>query len=410
MDAHKCAINFRLARPVPSGAAPGSRRRPGGAASKPPSDLRIMVSRRRLGFCARAEAGYPRCRTHEMGEAPCDPSPQRSSPPPRGSHWLRRRPAQDYPARPIRIIIPLGPGGGGDVFTRALADELQKALGQPVVVDNRPGGGLNIGARACAESSPDGYTICVMSSEPVIYNQFLFRSLPYDPEKDFEPIAILFVNTLALVVNSALKVRTIPDLVALSRAKPGTLSYGTFAFRARAVHGEAQEGDRRRRRAGAVPQRQRAAQRGAVGIDPDRAAGALQHGPAAAERPRHRARDREQDAFAAVSRYPDLRGGSRARTIRRPGSACSRRPAPRRRSWRSSPARSPASSSATTSASACSSTAASSRVACGSMNSRASSARTASPPSGSSRSWAGNRSENSHPLVIRLMWRSRRAF
>jgi tripartite-type tricarboxylate transporter receptor subunit TctC len=138
--------------------------------------------------------------------------------------------AQDYPARTIRIIIPLGPGGGGDVFTRALADELQKALGQPVVVDNRPGGGLNIGARACAESPPDGYTICVLSSEPVIYNQFLFRNLAYDPEKDFEPITILFVNTLALVVNSSLKVRTIPDLVALSRAKPGTLSYGTFSF------------------------------------------------------------------------------------------------------------------------------------------------------------------------------------
>ena len=69
-----------------------------------------------------------------------------------------------------------------------------------------------------------------MSSEPVIYNQFLFRSLAYDPEKDFEPIAILFVNTLALVVNSALKVRTISDLVALSRARPGTLSYGTFSF------------------------------------------------------------------------------------------------------------------------------------------------------------------------------------
>ena len=111
-------------------------------------------------------------------------------------------PAQDYPARTIRVIIPLGPGGGGDVFTRALADELQKAWGQPVVVENRPGGGLNIGTRACAEAAPDGYTICVLSSEPVVYNQFLFKSLPFDPEKDFEPISNLFVNTLALVVNN----------------------------------------------------------------------------------------------------------------------------------------------------------------------------------------------------------------
>jgi tripartite-type tricarboxylate transporter receptor subunit TctC len=138
--------------------------------------------------------------------------------------------AQDYPARPIKVIIPLAAGGGGDVFTRALADELQKALGQPVVVENRPGGALNIGARACAEAPPDGYIICVLSSEPVIYNQFLFKSLPFDPDKDFEPVISLFFNTLALVTNSALNVKTIPELVALSKAKPGTLSYGTFAF------------------------------------------------------------------------------------------------------------------------------------------------------------------------------------
>src|SRR5262245_16920121 len=138
--------------------------------------------------------------------------------------------ALDYPTRPIKVIIPLAPGGGGDVFTRALADELHKAWGQPAVVENRPGGALNIGARACAESPPDGYTICVMSSEPIIYNQFLFKSIPFDPEKDFEPVVQLFVNTLALVVNASLKVKTIPELVALSKARPGKLSYGTFAF------------------------------------------------------------------------------------------------------------------------------------------------------------------------------------
>jgi tripartite-type tricarboxylate transporter receptor subunit TctC len=138
--------------------------------------------------------------------------------------------AQDYPTRAIRVIIPLGAGGGGDVFTRALADELQKAWGQPVVVENRTGGALNIGTRACAESPPDGYTICVLSSEPVVYNQFLFKSLPFDPDKDFQPIANLFFNTLAFVANPSLKVRTISDLIALSKARPGTLSYGTFSF------------------------------------------------------------------------------------------------------------------------------------------------------------------------------------
>src|SRR5437660_6436626 len=123
--------------------------------------------------------------------------------------------AQDYPTRTVRVIIPLGAGGGGDVFTRALADELQKAWGQPVVVENRPGGGLNIGARACAESVPDGYTVCVLSSEPAVYNQFVFKRIPFDPERDFEPVINLFFNTLALVTNSSLRVSTIPDLITL---------------------------------------------------------------------------------------------------------------------------------------------------------------------------------------------------
>ena len=139
-------------------------------------------------------------------------------------------PAQSWPTRTVRIVIPLAAGGGGDVFARLLADELQRKYGQPFVVENRPGGGLNIGARACAEAPPDGYTLCVMSSEPVVYNQFLFRSLPFNPEKDFEPITNLFFNLEALVVNAQLKVKTIPDLVALAKAKPGTLSYGTFSF------------------------------------------------------------------------------------------------------------------------------------------------------------------------------------
>jgi tripartite-type tricarboxylate transporter receptor subunit TctC len=138
--------------------------------------------------------------------------------------------AQDWPARPVKIIIPLGPGGGGDVFTRLLAEELQKRLGQPFIVENRPGGGLNIGTRACAEAAPDGYTFCVLSGEPVVYNQFTFKNLPFNPEKDFEPVINLFINANALVVNSSLNVKTIPDLVALAKAKPGTLSYGTFSF------------------------------------------------------------------------------------------------------------------------------------------------------------------------------------
>jgi tripartite-type tricarboxylate transporter receptor subunit TctC len=144
--------------------------------------------------------------------------------------WSAAAPAQDYPNKTVRVIIPLGPGGGGDIFTRALSDELQKRLGQTFIVENRTGGGLNIGTRACAEGAPDGYTLCVLSSEPVVYSQFLFKSLPFNPEKDFEPITNLFFNTLAFAVNNSLGVKTVPELMALARKQPGKLSYSTFSF------------------------------------------------------------------------------------------------------------------------------------------------------------------------------------
>jgi tripartite-type tricarboxylate transporter receptor subunit TctC len=138
--------------------------------------------------------------------------------------------AQDYPTRPVRIVFPLAAGGGGDVYTRALADELQKAWRQPVVVENRPGGGQNIGARACVEATPDGYTLCLMSSEPAVYNEFLYKTIPYNPEKDLQPITNLFFNTLSVVINGETKVKSFAEMVAMAKAQPGKLSYSTFSF------------------------------------------------------------------------------------------------------------------------------------------------------------------------------------
>ena len=134
-------------------------------------------------------------------------------------------PAQDYPAKPIRTIVSVSAGGIGDLFMRVLGEELHKRWGQPVVVENRPGGSMNIGARACAESPPDGYTICMLPGEPLIYGKHLYKALPFDPERDFEPITTLFLLTQVLAVNASLSVNSLDELAALSKTRPGTLSY-----------------------------------------------------------------------------------------------------------------------------------------------------------------------------------------
>jgi tripartite-type tricarboxylate transporter receptor subunit TctC len=138
--------------------------------------------------------------------------------------------AQDYPNRPIRVIASSSAGGTSDVFMRALGDELHKRLGQPIIVENRPGGAFNIGARACAEAAPDGYTLCIIPGEPLVFSQFMFKTLHYDPATAFEPITQLFFITQALVVSAKLDVKSLPELAALSKAKPGTLSYSTPAI------------------------------------------------------------------------------------------------------------------------------------------------------------------------------------
>ena len=135
--------------------------------------------------------------------------------------------AADWPDRPIRVLTTTSPGGISDVFMRALAERLGPRLGQPLVIENRPGGMQNIGARACQDSAPDGYTICIINADPMIYNQFLMKDMPFDPVHGLQPITKLFDLLHVLVVNSNLKVKTVDELVALSKAKPGTLSYLT---------------------------------------------------------------------------------------------------------------------------------------------------------------------------------------
>jgi hypothetical protein len=165
--------------------------------------------------------------------------------------------AQDYPLRPIRVIVTTSPGGISDIFVRALGERLQQRIGQPLVIENRAGGNMIIGARACAEAPPDGYTLCVMPGEPLLYNQFQFKSIPYDPDKSFATITNLFFITQALGVSSALNVKSLDELAAYSKAKAATLSYSAPSSLADRFHGEMETGDRRRSCQGAVQGRRR---------------------------------------------------------------------------------------------------------------------------------------------------------
>jgi len=133
--------------------------------------------------------------------------------------------AQDYPERPIRALTATSAGGTSDVFMRVLGEEVRKTWGQPIVVENRPGGAMNVGGRACADAANDGYTICILPPETLAYNQFLFKQISYDAAKDFVPVTNPFFATQVLVANAALNVHSLAELAALSKAKPATLSY-----------------------------------------------------------------------------------------------------------------------------------------------------------------------------------------
>jgi tripartite-type tricarboxylate transporter receptor subunit TctC len=133
--------------------------------------------------------------------------------------------ADEYPTHPIRFIAVQGPGGLSDVFMRALADEMSHDLGVSVVVENRPGASGSIGARACAESPPDGTTFCIVNAEPLVINPVIFPNANFDPNKSLVPVTRLFYLTTVFAVNASLGVKSFPELAALARAKPKTLNY-----------------------------------------------------------------------------------------------------------------------------------------------------------------------------------------
>lgn len=136
--------------------------------------------------------------------------------------------AQPYPSKPITAIVPYNPGGATDTQTRIIADWLSKAVGQPVVVENRPGGAAAVGMGQLARAAPDGYTMAFADASPLAMSPHLYRKLPFDVEKDFQPIILIATTDLALVVHPSLQANTVRDLVALLKAAPGRYNYASY--------------------------------------------------------------------------------------------------------------------------------------------------------------------------------------
>ena len=134
--------------------------------------------------------------------------------------------AQSYPNRPIRIVVPFGPGGFTDVAARIIQKELAPAIGQPIVIENKPGAGSTIGTSEIAKAAPDGYNLVMISTTHVI-SPHLYKQMPYDPIKDFTPVMKLAEGPYVLIVHPSLPVRSVADLIALAKARPNTIDYAS---------------------------------------------------------------------------------------------------------------------------------------------------------------------------------------
>ncbi len=135
--------------------------------------------------------------------------------------------AQNYPDRPIRLIAPFPAGGLADVLARAVGDEMSKTLGQPVIVENRAGAGGNTGAAEVARATPDGYTLLMSSAGILTANPYLYANMPFDVEKAFVPVSNVAEMSMLVVVNPKVQAKTLKDFVALAKAQPGKLNFGS---------------------------------------------------------------------------------------------------------------------------------------------------------------------------------------
>jgi tripartite-type tricarboxylate transporter receptor subunit TctC len=135
--------------------------------------------------------------------------------------------AADYPTRPIRFIVPYAPGGGADAVARILGRRVGDSLGQSILIENKGGAGSILGTDLVAKSAPDGYTMLLGQSGPISINPAVYKSLPYDPVKDFIPVVMTNSYPYVLVVNGKLPANSLQEFVALAKSKPGSMNYGT---------------------------------------------------------------------------------------------------------------------------------------------------------------------------------------
>ena len=139
--------------------------------------------------------------------------------------------AQAWPSKPIRVYLPQPPGSGVDIVLRKAFEEIQPRLGQALVIENRPGGNSVVATEACAKAAPDGHTICVLNTDPVVSNPLLYAKLPYDADRELRPITNLYYILTGVFVKSAVPVNSMQELQAYAKAKPGVLNTGTFGPR-----------------------------------------------------------------------------------------------------------------------------------------------------------------------------------
>ena len=216
--------------------------------------------------------------------------------------------AQTYPNRPIRVLVPFAAGGAVDTLARLVGQKLSESIGQPVIIENRPGAGGNLASDVLAKSPPDGYTV-LQTVNGIAISPSLYKTLPFDSNKDFVAVTQLVRSQLILVANPKLEANNVAELIALAKAKPGALNYGSTGVGnpLQPDDGDAQERGRHGHPGGDLSRRCAGQRRADRGRNPARRDADGDHAAAGPGRPAQGAGDRRRQALAGHARRADRR-------------------------------------------------------------------------------------------------------